>query len=228
MYGKSVKEKYMTEGVSSSYASTMQSIENKQQALSDWHATLKQIVKKNDNSANNLNLRVKQNSSKEQTSPFLSNSDIAERESAFLTFENSPEDRKNVFLANETMTERTSPFLNVDIKNDNKPFLEPRVDTSDAKSPLELSKTETDTKDEAAAAATATQTTSTPMSDYLILSELRRNPMSSTLSIRDIAEDFGISYQKAIDIFKALNADTNGIAKEFNLPDRNATVSYLV
>ena len=47
------------------------------------------------------------------------------------------------------------------------------------------------------------------------------------MTARDIADKYEISYQKATDIYKALNEDASGVVREFNLPD-NSTVSYLV
>ena len=66
-----------------------------------------------------------------------------------------------------------------------------------------------------------------PKNKNTILSELRLNAFSSRMSVREIAQKYGISYIQAQEIFIELNQDKNGIVREFNLP-KNSTVSYLV
>ena len=75
-------------------------------------------------------------------------------------------------------------------------------------------------------AASKTTSPSLPKQKNAILYELR-NTMHTKYSAWDIARKYGISYMQAQEIFVDLNQDSNGVVKEFNLPE-NSTVSYLV
>ena len=141
--------------------------------------------------------------SKEMTSP--------DRKSAFLTDDKLPSDRPSPFLTKETVDNAKSPFL------------ENKVDAQKNKTPLDRPKIEEKNQENA-----EIKSSRLPMNDASIISELKRNPLRSTMTIMDIANDFNISYMKAMYIYKTANEDANGIVKEFKLPDKNATVSYLV
>jgi len=123
------------------------------------------------------------------------------------------------------MTEGVSSSYSNMIENNERPysFSENKVDASEKKNPLarpEIEEKESEKQKK--------KKNRLPKNDASIISELKRNPMRSTLTIRDIAEDFDISYTKAMYLYKEANEDANGVAREYNLPDRNATVSYLV
>ncbi len=66
-----------------------------------------------------------------------------------------------------------------------------------------------------------------PKNKNSILYELRSSFSGSKLTAMEIAQKYGISYIQAQDIFVSLHQDSNGIVKEFKLPE-NSTVSYLV
>ena len=133
---------------------------------------------------------------------------------------NEPQaERDSVFLSNDVKSE--SPFIKNEVNPDNQPFLGVQ-ERANEESPLTLKQTE-ETEDEL-----KINDYVLPKNTSIIISELKRNPMASTLTARDIANEYNISYQSALDIFKTINADANGVVKEFNLPDEKATVSYLV
>ena len=94
-----------------------------------------------------------------------------------------------------------------------------RPETKTATDPLKVNRPDKD-------AATKTASLNIPKQKNAILYELR-NTMHSKYSAWDIARKYGISYMQAQEIFVDLNQDTNGVVKEFNLPE-NSTVSYLV
>ena len=94
-----------------------------------------------------------------------------------------------------------------------------RPETKTATDPLKVNRTDKD-------AATKTASLNIPKQKNAILYELR-NTMHSKYSAWDIARKYGISYMQAQEIFVDLNQDSNGVVKEFNLPE-NSTVSYLV
>ena len=188
----------MVESVNSS---TVQSTDDRNKMFLDWR---KQLQSSAQNEQNNKNI------STERKSQFLSNSDML--------------NRAKKFLSNEDIANRETPFLTNEISSEDRPqpFLQP-ADTQNAKSPLELNQEE-----ESDEIDFTVNNYTLPKNDSTILSELKRNPMRSTMTIRDIANEYELSYQKATDIYKTLNQDSNGVVREFNLPDRNATVSYLV
>ena len=141
------------------------------------------------------------NSDKEKTekkSPFLSNTDI--------------KNRKNPFLNNADMADRQTPFITEDSlpERQAEPFM-----TRDITAEREATFLEIPTG------------TESPKNNDTIITELKRHPLYFTMTARDIADKYEISYQKATDIYKALNEDASGVVREFNLPD-NSTVSYLV
>jgi hypothetical protein len=149
---------------------------------------------------------------------------LSEKQSKTLLHKDTDK-KTNPFLSEDAIpTDRPEPFLTNDFVSAERPqpFLTQETDTSNAQSPLELPKNEESDAEEA-----AIPTIAFPKNNDTILAELRRNALHSMMTARDIAEEYNISYQKAMDIFKALNEDSNGVVKEFKLPE-NATVSYLV
>lgn len=64
-------------------------------------------------------------------------------------------------------------------------------------------------------------------SNDAILSELKRNSQSASMTAYQIADKYGISLLKAQEFLDQINADRNGIIKERFLPE-NSTVSYRV
>ena len=66
-----------------------------------------------------------------------------------------------------------------------------------------------------------------PKDKGTILTELRRNAMHYMMTARDIANEYGIPYIQAQDIYTSLNEDSNGIVREYKLPE-NSTESFLV
>lgn len=89
-----------------------------------------------------------------------------------------------------------------------------------AESPLKIKNPETKT-------VTKSANFNFPKQKSTILFELRSKGINSSLTARDIAKQYGLSYIQAQEIFVELNQDKNGIVKEFNIP-YNSTVSYLV
>ena len=232
--GKCVKGKHnMTEGISSGSAASVQSMEDRQNRLADWQKKLTQARqqkladmqkkqtqdKQKKRTFDYMSKEESENESpflsnadmKDRQSPFLSNDDIAKRQTPFLTEDMLPSERPEPFLTNDINAERPSPFL------------ERQENTQNTQSPLEIQRPEEDEETEE-----KTFGMTLPLNDNVILAELKRNPMRGVLTARDIAQEYSVSYQKAIDLFKELNADSNGIAREFNLPDENATLSFLV
>lgn len=206
----------MTEGIASSYVTSAQSADDRQQMFTEWRKRLssdRQIQQSLQNSSEqqqNEQVNASEKTQTERPEQFLPNNFIsAERQQPFLSEDRIPTDRPEPFLSNDT--ERPQPFLTQ------------QADTTNAQSPLELQRDEEDTEEDS-----ETVTFTFPKNNDTILAELRRNALHSTMTARDIAEEYDISYMKAMDIYKTLNEDTNGIAREFNLPDENATVSFLV
>ena len=203
----------MVESVNSSYSSGIQSNEDKKSMFSDWRKQLqsREQMQQGEKSVSNERKSpfMSNTDIQDRPKPFLSNDDIAKRETPFLTNDIANADRQQPFLSEDNIpAERPEPFLQ-------------QPDVSNTQSPLELP------QEQEAEEFTVNDYT-LPKNDSIILAELKRNPMHSTMTIRDIADEFELSYQKATDIYKTLNEDSNGVVREFNLPDRNATVSYLV
>ena len=98
--------------------------------------------------------------------------------------------------------------------------LQINVPSGSEQSVLEIKIPETKTNEEAASY-------SIPKTKNSILYELRSSYAGSNLTAIEIAQKYGISYIQAQDIFVSLHQDSNGIVKEFKLPE-NSTVSYLV
>ena len=204
----------MAEGVNSNYTSVM-SPEERRQMYADFR---KQLTK---DSQVKQRINNSDKEKEEKKSPFLSNTDIKDRKSPFLNNADMA-DRQTPFITEDMLPERqTEPFMTRDITAEREAtFLEIPTGTE---TPLQLQNVEEEENTQDFTIDTITF----PKNNDTIIAELKRNPMYFTMTARDIADKYEISYQKATDIFKALNQDANGIVKEFNLP-QNSTVSYLV
>ena len=204
----------MAESVNSNYTSVM-SPDERHQMYADFR---KQLTK------DSQVKRQTDNSDKEKTekkSPFLSNTDIKNRKNPFLNNADMA-DRQTPFITEDSLPERQAePFMTRDITAEREAtFLEIPTGTE---SPLQFQNVEEEENTQDFTAATITF----PKNNDTIITELKRNPLYFTMTARDIADKYEISYQKATDIYKALNEDASGVVREFNLPD-NSTVSYLV
>ena len=127
-------------------------------------------------------------------------------------------------LTIQTSGERPYPFLSQEMMSSKRPspFLSEEYTGADKPSPLTIKREENteETKD-------SDKPFKLPKDSGSILSELRRNAMHSMMTARDIANEYNIPYVQAQEIYLSLNEDSNGVVREFNLPD-NSTVSFLV
>jgi len=127
-------------------------------------------------------------------------------------------------LTVQNPAERKSPFLTREQLSPEKksPFLERKELSDDKSSPLEIQREE-DKKN----SNTEGVSFDLPKDKGTILAELRRNAMHYMMTARDIANEYGIPYIQAQDIYTSLNEDSNGIVREYKLPE-NSTESFLV
>ena len=129
----------------------------------------------------------------------------------FLSKEMRSPNKKSAFLTDDNLpTDRPAPFLEAGKSYD-----------------LDLSALSVQRMENGVTVGPMETNLAMPKTKGAILSELQRNPNRNSLTVRDIADKYGLSFLQAQETFMELNADKNGIVKELNLP-QNSTVSYLL